>query len=156
MGQILSFWRARFVIIPSKSVLSQTQTTTNEHPARKIGQITTLITFSFPCFKVSHPHKTYYNIIMMPLHNSCQEPTNLLTPPLKKSHCKAKFPSVSLGLCRASTQLAAYELRHSSSTSVKDACCVQGTGQVLGVESKSCPHRTYFLWKETHSKHLMT
>lgn len=76
-------------------MLSQTQTTANVHPARKIGQITTLILFSFPGFKVSHPHKTYYNIIMMPLHKSCQEPTNVLTPPIRESHCIAKSPSLS-------------------------------------------------------------
>lgn len=86
-----------------KSVLSQIQTIPNMHPVCEIGQISKLMIFSFPCFKGSHPHKTHYNIIMIPFHNSCQEPTNLLTLPLKqskllrylRSHCVAKFPSPS-------------------------------------------------------------
>lgn len=103
MGQILSSWRACFVIILSKSVLSQIQTIPNMHPVREIGQIAKLMIFSFPCFKGSHPHKTHYNIMVIPFCNSCQEPTNLLTPPLKQSKLLrylrsfyvAKFPFLS-------------------------------------------------------------
>lgn len=119
MGQILSSWRACFVIILSKSVLSQIQTIPNMHPVREIGQIAKLMIFSFPCFKESHPHKTHYNIIMMPFHNSCQEPTSLLTLPFKQSKTTEVFKvslhskisiSISLGLFHVATQLVAYVL----------------------------------------------
>lgn len=101
MRPVLSSWTACFAIILSKSVLCQTQTTPNMHLACKIGEITKLLIFSFPCFKISHPYKTHCNIIMMPSHNSCQKATNLPTPPLResrpleflRSHCMAKFPS---------------------------------------------------------------
>lgn len=102
MGQVLSSSRACFVIILSKSVLSQIQTIP-KHPVRENGQIAKLMIFSFPCFKGSHPLKTHYSIVMIPFHNSCQEPTNLRTPPFKQSEllrylrslCAAKFPSLS-------------------------------------------------------------
>lgn len=102
MGQILSSWRACFVILSNLCYL-RSRPFQNMHPVREIGQISKLMIFSFPCFKGSHSHKTHYNIIMIPFHNSCQEPTNLLTLPLKqskllrylRSHCVAKFPSPS-------------------------------------------------------------
>lgn len=63
-------------------------------------KLDTSLIFSFPCFSISHPCKTHYNIIVTPSHNSCQKATQVVSQPLKesrqlgflRSHYTEKFP----------------------------------------------------------------
>jgi hypothetical protein len=118
--------------------------------------------FSFPCFSISHPCKTHYNIT--PSHNSCQKAIHVFSQSLKesrqlgflRSHYTEKFPFPSAWVY-SHFQLEALYPRYSVNTSVKDTGEVQGTGlDTSGRRQSLCPWGGYFLVRETHREHLLT
>lgn len=152
------FLDSMLVIILSKSVPSQTQTIPNMHSVK----LERSLIFSFPCFSISHPCKTHYNIT--PSHNSCQKAIHVFSQSLKesrqlgflRSHYTEKFPFPSAWVY-SHFQLEALYPRYSVNTSVKDTGEVQGTGlDTSGRRQSLCPWGAYFLVRETHREHLLT